>query len=391
MNNTYENINTFSDDIYKSDLREKILNPLIVQHNSMGLDLYNNHARIKALEEGGVGGGVAKFKDLEDVPAYEANKFLKVNTAGDLEWGAISAGENGGAVDDSRITAAEEDIIALQELTTEQAATLVTQKAKIDDNTARIIDLENNSGSGSGEGAGGGSYDDTALVAAVDAVEADVVKIKTDVTKAKSDITTLKAESADYENRIAAIEVTGGNGTVDLSPVTDRLDVIEVDLEAAVSELATASDNIITIQGEVTDHETRIADLESSGSGSGSAAVAIARMGFGFAGSRDDGADAATVAVCSVVNVQEGANTITLPGISKTPAANQVGHGFVRFITAEAAATINTTGSDEIWKADGTNNATSMSLPAGQTVVLISYAGDGWGGWQKLMTCGVHS
>lgn len=124
MKNIYENINTFSDEIYKSDLREKILNPLIVQHNNMGLDITNLDTRVDKIEANGGAGGVDKFEDLKDVPTYEANKFLKVNGSGDLEWGAIST-----SGDETRFEKIESDVA---------------------DHSVRIADLESNTGGGSG-------------------------------------------------------------------------------------------------------------------------------------------------------------------------------------------------------------------------------------------------
>lgn len=50
MATVYENINTFQNDIGKNDLREKIFNPLIIQHNNMCLDITNFDDRINLTE-----------------------------------------------------------------------------------------------------------------------------------------------------------------------------------------------------------------------------------------------------------------------------------------------------------------------------------------------------
>lgn len=224
MNNTYENINTFSDDIYKSDLREKILNPMIVQHNSMGLDLFNNAARIKALEEGGT--GVTKFKDLDDVPTFVANRYLRVNTGGDLEWSPVSS--SGTGVDEARIVSIEEDVA---------------------EHSVKIAALEAGSG-------GGSSYDDTAITARIKAVEDDL-------TITAGEVTSLTSDVEDHDNRIASLELGGGGGSgVDLTPLLTRLDDLEA--EDIVLASADAASKVVT-----DDHEGRIATLETASGGPG--------------------------------------------------------------------------------------------------------------------------
>lgn len=104
----YTPISTFEDDSYKSYIRESILNPLIIQHNKMGVDITsvytdvekmslsvdsivgieediaNLETRVFDLEKNpGGAGGELSFTDLLDTPKHlECGKYLKVNEAG---------------------------------------------------------------------------------------------------------------------------------------------------------------------------------------------------------------------------------------------------------------------------------------------------------------------
>jgi len=107
---TYRQIQTFSDDAYKSYVREAILNPMILQHNQFGSEIEVNKTAVTRLDETldtvhsdtsslrkdvndlesrvfnvehASHEKVSKFTDLDDTPRHlEAGKFLRVNVAG---------------------------------------------------------------------------------------------------------------------------------------------------------------------------------------------------------------------------------------------------------------------------------------------------------------------
>lgn len=377
MENIYNNINTFSDEIYKSDLREKILNPLIVQHNHMSLDITNLDTRVETLEAGGGNGGsgITRFEDLIDVPAFEAEKFLKVNTSGDLEWAEAGTGAEPG----------EPGASTFVELT-DTPAEYTGMKGKVlkvnEDETALIF-AEDNVGGGEGGATSFVELSDTPATLSAD----KYVKVNAGGTA---------LEFVDAP--------TGGDGSVDLGPLTTRVADVESDVEGHETRLASAETKITALEnnpgggGEGSTTFLGLTDTPASYTNAAGKGVKVNTAGDalefflipqidenGLGHGKDvkfcmcpigrEYTQAQVQEYCAIIGASGETNTVALPEIVD---AGQVGDsttkvegGRIVYITSlEPTMTVTPHGNNKIWYNGRAND--NLVLKPGQGVQLLA-------------------
>ena len=161
----YTTINTFVDDAYKSHIRENILNPLIVQHNKMGVDLMSTSDLLDRVDDRVdhlTSTKVSSLFDLNDIPVKDPGKFLKVSASGNLAWEAVISGGGGGDVNltpiTSRLNVIEPKVSTLESKVSTLEPKVSTLDLNVTNHSGRISALES-----SGGGSGGGSSTFTGL------------------------------------------------------------------------------------------------------------------------------------------------------------------------------------------------------------------------------------
>lgn len=245
---TYDTIPSFSNLDYKAEIRDKVLNPLIEQHNK--------HS--EALESlGDIPASADKLNLLVD----HTNELLRLadvsaelNQMADQSKDILKLSNEAGIISglDGRVTALE-----IRKLKDEYAS------SGDDSWVPEVVDLKNR-----------------------------VSNTESDITKLKSTQNTLGSDLSDIEVRVDALELSGGGsgGTVDLTPVLNRIKDVEDDVVALLSEdvviksnltatIAKVNKNVTdisdqakevsSITSDLSDHDSRITSLESAPPGVG--------------------------------------------------------------------------------------------------------------------------
>lgn len=391
---TYKKIPTFSGDAYKSYIRESVLNPMIDQHNKMGVDIIESKAAIDTSKEGiahlnstisnttshvadlGIRvhelersstSRVTRFTDLEDAPRHlECNKFLKVSNDGthiEFADGPVSSGGGSGTftslsdTPDSfsgeggkvvKVNALGNALIFSEETVgatsftdlNDTPSSIPPNKMLRSNATGELVFDEIPSGDGSG-----GSR----------------TEYFTELLDTPSVITPGKMLVGNAEgNGLEFVEIPSGGGSsggsVDLGPLTDRVAAVEDD---------------------VSSQDARITTLENSGAGG-----SIPDRLSAFWHNPTTGGpnfDANTVHGRSIVHASSGStSTINLPGIGAE--SGQVPTGKHLIVSAEGGSADIVPSDDSQILFQGTYHAT-LSLTKGQAVTLVSFTHKGAKRW----------